>query len=100
MKKSELYKIIKETKEQKVPQPGKPAAQQSATPADVNRLNKTLDSSTTTKTAFININDRNELRKTVPVVFKDLGPNLQPNKLSLANIMSDIKAGLIAAGYK
>jgi hypothetical protein len=100
MKKSELYKIIKEAVEQQTPPPSNSKPQQSPTPTDVNKLDNTLKSSTTTKTAFVNINDRNELRKTIPVVFKDLGPNLQPNKISLANILADIKAGLVAAGYK
>lgn len=100
MKKSELYKIIKEVIEQQTPPPSNSTPQQSPVPTDVNKLNNTLKSNTTTKTAFANINDRNELRKTIPVVFKDLGPKLQPNEISLANILADIKIGLTAAGYK
>jgi len=92
MKKSELRQIIKEEIA------NFPTSIQTA-PTDVKRLDKVLSNSTI-KAAAVAINDRNELKKAMPSITKSWGPVLQPNKISLSSILADIKAGLVAAGYK
>jgi len=92
MKKSELRQIIQE-EIAKFPTPTQ------TTPTDVKRLEKTIGTSTI-KAVSLAINDRNELKKAIPSITKSWGPMLQPNKITLSSMLADIKAGLVAAGYK
>ena len=70
------------------------------TSPDVVRLQATINKTPSLKTSGQYINTRAELVDAIPSVIATFGKELQSNKISLGTILSDIKKGLVKAGYK
>lgn len=67
---------------------------------DVAKLRATIERTPSLKTSGQYINTRAELVDAIPSVIATFGKELQSNKISLGTILSDIKKGLVKAGYK